>query len=449
MRVFFCIIILFCKSAFGQPPDGDSNWQLVFNDEFTDLSNWNISHWYDAGSNGSVALLKNVNIVNNCLELTAMHEFTPCASNYLNNPINNPSYPQTWFGCNQVSYDFNHGAVFSKCNNFTYGYYEIKAKMDLALGHWPAFVIYGGSGASSLYSETDIFEMKSGTHPFLGFNDGNNYHKNNPDNGIYGNKMNQFDMTTNIHGYGTPTEEAPRLNFVNDYTQWHKYGFEYWPNKMIWYVDNIVVRSITGTLSGFTNTMSMMVNLCNSFDKDAFFSSNTLSIPNLEQANFTIDYFKYFQLKGSCTPLSFNNVCYNFLNHTDTPKNNYNIGNTCNNYVPSDKRYVFKALNEVLIKDEFYVPLGSEVLIDAVNYCLKPITAGNGCGLSMNPCDYDFLGFDNMPKQYIELGGSNNCNVIVHNSDSVKLNAKEYIRLREGFSVPINSEIEIKILNCN
>lgn len=429
-------------NSFGQTPANDPTWQLVFDENFDDLNFWDIFSFYDGGNITSVQLTKNVSVTNGILNLYARTEYTTCPPNMLNTPANNSNYPSLWYGCNATSYNYSGGEVHTKNNNFHYGYYEIKAKMDYASGFWPSFFLLAGDN-TPLYAEIDIFEMVGGAKAVVGFNNGTNIPSNNPWNGIetpY--LMNYTHMTTNIHGFAS--EEFPAVNFVSDYRQWHTYGLEWWPNRMVWYVDGIVVR-ITKNPSGYDNNIPMQVILGTSIRKSI--AESVTITPNPDPALYEVDYFRYYQLKGTCSP-AISHVCYPYNTHTNDPKLSYDIGNYCYNNTPNDKPYIFRANNYVDIKGEFVVPVGSEVTLDAEAYCAKTNILTGDCGVIIKTCNYNFLGYDNLPKQIIELGGINNCNTTVLPIDNVKLNAKEYIRLSPGFSVPLNSDLEVKILSC-
>ncbi len=449
-NLFFSLFILVFIPAKAQLPDGDPNWQLVFSDDFNtfNTNNWAKQSFSDNYSQTGevVKLEKNVNIINGKLVINTQVEYTTCPSYIQNSLANNPGYPAPFYGCNQSFYNYTSGGINTVNSLFHFGYYEARIRMDYGSGHWPAFWLanYG----SPVYSEIDIFEMVGGSNATLGFTNG--YVKTtNPDNGIYTSFVMDWNhMTTNVHGYGNPNisvidggNEFPALNGVSDYRQWHTYGFEWSPTRMKWYVDNVMVRSIP-TPIGFNADIQMNVILSSGVDKGAtsiYYFSGT--------KNMEIDYFKYYKLNANCTP-PINQVCYNFNAHTDIAKESYSLGNFCYNTVPNDKLYIFKGKDYVELKGEFNVPLGSTALFDADDYCKKlPVPLIKDCYNNFNTCNYNFSIYDNSIKNTIELGGTN-CVVPINVSDNVKLNAKEYIKLSEGFSVPLNSEVEIKILSC-
>ncbi|HRD40134.1 MAG TPA: glycoside hydrolase family 16 protein, partial [Bacteroidia bacterium] len=375
MKYFF--LSLFLLNAFysvSQPPDNDPNWQLILYDNFNSFNAglWEKWNYSDNGSPDGefISLAQNTNISNGKLVLTSKYESFTCPVNYQNNPTNNPNYPNPWWACNQSFYNFTTGAIESKNSLFHFGYYEAKIRMDFAPGIWPAFwlLMYPGS---PIYSEIDIFEMVGLEHAVLGFNNGQEKQVDAQcSNCIFTPfLMDQYYMTTNIHGYGNPDpskingcNENPGLNQVNDYTQWHRYGFEWWPTRMTWYVDGIMVRSIK-TPYWFDSNIPMKVIIGTGIRKKQA-NLNTTSYP----VNMEVDEFKYYKLKSDCVP-PVNQVCYNFGTHTDIAKESYSIGNFCYNTVPSDKHYYFKAKDYVEIKGEFNVPIGSSASFDAENYC--------------------------------------------------------------------------------
>ena len=168
--------------------------------------------------------------------------------------------------------------------------------------------------------------------------------------------------------------------------------------------------------------------------------------PNIYPAKMEVDYFKYYQLKGDCSG-NISQCNYNFSTHTNTVKNSYEL--KCNTIEPLASNYNFRAATGITLNDNFEVPLGTEFLADCSDYCKKnTIFITNNCGFVFNPCDYDFSSYSNDVKKYIEISG-NNCNAIVNPINNVKLHAVDYINLKAGFAVPLNSEVEIKTTNCS
>lgn len=439
----FMLFLIYCAKA--QPPDGDSNWELVFNDDFNSINTtfWNVKDYYDANdqSNSHIMLANNVNIVNNMLEITTKSQALTCPTNYQNTPQNNPNYPQPSGNCNKINYNFTSGFIGSKNFVFHYGYYEAKIKMDYAKGHWPSFFLLGRG------SEVDIFEMVGNSSGII-FKNQYDYSGNQSYAAVYSpNKMNQYYMTTNVHG--TPLTsgsndgiESPHYFPINDYTQWHTYGLEFLPDRISWYVDGVMIRQLKN-VPGFDPSVPFEVIFGSGVSDQANQGTN---IPN---AKMTIDYLRYYKLKGNCWP-AINQTCYNFSQHTDESKSIYQLGGSCYNIVPSNKPYFFKAVYGVDLKDEYYVPVGAQFIADAQRYCepeTRPYHHGNNCYGGIDVCQYNFCCYTNNIYNFVKIGG-NNCTNTISSNQQVKLRAIEYIKIDSEFAVPLNSEVSMKIENC-
>ncbi len=423
-------MIFFFHYGLGQTPADDPTWQMVFNEDFNTLDPniWRTQHHFDLfGAYQAVMLSSNVSIQSSNLVLTLKRE-----TNYNQCPT------QFSWQCNVPSYDFSGGWVNSVNENFHYGFYEIRAKMDFRPGFFPAMWMLN-SEIKPHYSEIDICEIV-GSSPVQ-------------QSSIPNQLMTKNIITTNIHGQGSPNpavinggQEDYKEIAINDYTQYHIYGFDWQPNRMSWYIDGVLVRT-TYPFEPFDVSMTVIfdVHVVPSIATTFYGGSNPYT-PDYP-AKMYIDYFKYYQLKGNCSPAV--SVCnYNFASHTNTTKQSYDIGGIgCSDIVPSNQYYVYRASSHVELKDGFEVPIGSSFLADANPYCNQKTYSTGKCGFVFNPCNYTFSGYINDVKQLIEISG-NNCGATVQPTDNVQLHAVEYIRLQEGFSVPLGSEIEIKTMLC-
>lgn len=148
-----------------------------------------------------------------------------------NNIVTCPSNPiQTTWVCGLATpgqtYPYNSGWVESKqANNTQFGFIEARIKLPYGFGFWPAFWTWRGSGVSTTNeTEIDIFEMLGGdSNPNSLFNTPNI-------------------MTTNIH-LNYPDSYFQALSPVNyNYTDYHLYGLEWSPSKIIWFLDGFPVR---------------------------------------------------------------------------------------------------------------------------------------------------------------------------------------------------------------
>ena len=375
MKLLKYLFILIVINLFGQTPNIDPSWQLVFKDDFNSLDTniWNIAN-YKSNGYPSVLLASNATIQNSNLVLTAKREVNfQCP----------PAYTSTicgcdWF-CNQESYNFSGAEVSSKNSAFFYGYYEIKAKMDFVTGFWPAIWLFNTNNIH--YSEIDINET---------IGSGDRLSTTNPLDTI----MNQNWFTSNLHGgkASMPTSISTIDDYkeiqINDYRQYHTYGFEWQANKMLFYVDNMLVRSFNLPNPEFNHPydkfdLPMQIIFDAKIYGEIIAKYGSLNITQDYPAKLYIDYFKYYQLKGDCSKSEVN-LCYNFGTHIDEVKQVYQLGNFCYNTVPPGKNYIFRASDFIELNSEFYVPLGSEFFADVDDYCKKIPN-------SINTCNYFFF----------------------------------------------------------
>lgn len=433
MKKIFCIILVCQLKLFCQTPSVDPSWQLIFSDDFNtlDQTKWdmhnNMAAW---GATTTVILGSNTIVQNGELVLTAKRE-----NNYI---CPSPD-------CSLPSYQYSGAFLSSKNGNFYYGYYETRAKMDFISGFFPAIWLIN-TGNAPHYSEIDICEIV-----------GSGSRRVQPAGQNYTSIMNNYQYTSNLHGAINAAdphtiggvEDYLEIG-INDYTQYHVYGLDWQPNKMSFYIDDQLVRvsypkdKFNTSYNQFDEPMTMLFDA--KIMKDVEVNNMPYHITPDYPAKMYVDYFRYYQLKGNCTEVV-NAQCYDFNTHTDNIKQVINLGNSCYNTVPPGKNYIFRSSSYIELKDQFYVPLGSEFLADCNEFCVQPGFDTHNCNFIFNPCNYDFSGYQNTVKQTIEISG-NQCSATVLPVNNVKLYATEYIDLKEGFSVPLGSEIEIKTTPC-
>jgi hypothetical protein len=460
-------IFIFNHIIFSQPPNTLKNYKLFINEEFNNdsysydsnnnliLKNWDIKDNFDnwGGSSIAIFLKENVKIENNHLVIyTEYNNPYSCPPPY--SPASNPTPSVPWSNCNYTLYPHRSGYVASKFQTF-YGYYEIKARMDYKLGHWPAFWLHAGSCAT--YSEIDIFENISDystsnlnlTNPFLiidicspmpakldsGFISSNvHFPRVNPACNI--NQMLPFikDMRCTINGFS--------------FTDWHTYGFEYWPHKFAWYIDGKKVREINNIENYFPSDPFnfQYFNVILNSSVDPFLSAQIQFTTNVK---FEIVYFRYYTFDSQCSNVMVD--CYDFHNHNNEYKLSYNIGGSCYNLVPTNRQFQFLAKNDIKMNKDFHAPLGADIYMEISEpaYCFENhATTYPSCGISLISCNYHFDDYNNLNRKYIQLGGTNNCSVLFPSQKNIKLYASEYIELKPGVIIPDNSDVGMKIINC-
>ena len=159
MRLFLLIfipLIAFCEQIMAQRdtllPGGNlcstGSWELVFSDEFntTALNTQKWLSWFPYstdgsdqcefcrthGNEGQIYLDANIEESNGTLKLIAKRE------------------AGKWFSATR---QYSSGMIHSR-NTFGYGRYEIRCKLPVGMGFWPAFWMFGDQA-----TEIDVFEI--------------------------------------------------------------------------------------------------------------------------------------------------------------------------------------------------------------------------------------------------------------------------------------------------
>lgn len=340
---YFILIIIFLNAVrlFGQTPANDPHWQLVWQDDFNtfDNSRWVKAHYCDHG--GEPQLFLENNVWTSSGNLVVRINKTP-----INCP-QSPPQPTSWAcgSCTPGVHQYTSGWVETKYPyNTQFGYIEARIKVPYGYGFWPAFWTWRGDGVpTSNESEIDIVEILGGS-PVLSslFNT-------------------PYIMTTNLH-----TEYPDIVNKYKEiiptgfnYTQWHTYGVEWSPSKIIWYIDGIPARISPNP--GIIDPVRIILGI--GIMPDVLPNQST-PFPS----DMLIDFVKVYRLKNDCNTVL--NVCnYNFGTHDNRVKKSITIGNSnCNNSLNNGDNIYLRASEGVLINGDFTVPIGSELYID-VNPC--------------------------------------------------------------------------------
>lgn len=347
------LIFIFLNSflLFGQTPENDPHWQLVWQDLFNgpniNSNIWSVYNNYDHyGNEPQVFIDDNVFIENGYLVCKIKNEIYSCPPEAIDPQWNCVRQYETG-----LPYSYTSGSVVTKpAYDMQYGYLEARIKTPFGNGFWPAFWTISNVNGND-YEEIDIFEMLPGRLEYCDHVPFDNY------------THNQLLMTTNIHS-STPTCEPNcncsynyNVHLINDYTQWHNYSIEWTPNKIIFYVDGISIR--TNVNPSINNSADIIFGI----GLNPFVSPYT-NFPG----NLMIDYVKLYELNQNC--LSIVNTCnFNFNNINNSVKKSITIGGSnCSNIVPINSPLTLRATDFVEIKGDFYVPSGATFYID-VNSC--------------------------------------------------------------------------------
>jgi beta-glucanase (GH16 family) len=185
--------------AAGPSGQDASKYELVFSDEFNNgynTSNWNDAIWYE-GSNAT----KNYAVEDGKLKIWPQRD---ASGNFFNRTID------------------TDGKKY-----FTYGFFEIEAKLPYGKGVWPAFWLLNHDGADPFRPEIDILEAYPGGGPSGGW-------------GSADLKPVTFQGTVwpnGINGNPRVTSHKTLTNLPDLSAGYHKYAVKWEPNKVEFYFD--------------------------------------------------------------------------------------------------------------------------------------------------------------------------------------------------------------------
>ena len=355
--VFVVGYLLMQNITFAQTPTyhNDQNWQLKWEDDFSTLNSdrWLVKNNFDHyGKEPQVYRTQNSYTNNGNLILEVKSEEYCCPPGSVN--PSNCARQDAIGNC----YQYTSGWVETKPAYKTqFGYIETRIKFPYREGEewgfWPAFWTFS-SGAENA-AEIDICEIFNGTHDMTNT------------------------ITTCVHTcyhneelYPYPEIDPdcikPSLGRVHtfpnfDYTDWHTYAVEWDANRITWYVDSIVFRTLEN--KDFDNNgnsimgpVRIILNLA--IQKDSKYHPPT-SPPFSER--MYVDYVKVYQLKCSNTIINeipnFNEYCY-------TVKKSISLSSATT--IPAGENITLRATDYIELANGFEVPPNTELYLD-INPC--------------------------------------------------------------------------------
>ncbi len=428
MKKIIVIVIYFCSCILkGQTPANDQHWSLLWEDNFNTINTsvWEVKNNYDHyGGEPQVYTnrVDNVFIDNGNMVLRCKQEAYSCPPAALNSLECARQYSLG------VPYAYTSGCIQTfPAYNPQFGYMEARIKSPDGNGLWPAFWTFSGIAG---YQEIDIFEMVPGAEEYCHRDaDQHLWHTKNI-------------MTSNIHSLGPdgncndPYDEGSVLS-IQDYTQWHTYGLEWSPSKIVWYVDGYPIKYYLN--SQITAPTTIILNLA---------VNKGVSVTSSFPADMLIDYVRVYELKKDCNDY-INAFTYDFLTYNNREKNFIKIGEGGGvNVLPIGQDIKLRASQYVDFSGDFSVPLGAALYADANHECSTDLSIN--CTQAFNPCNYNFASYNNSIKQMINLGNGT-CNETINSTSTpIILQATSEIVLRSGVSINTanTTYTEMKIVSC-
>ena len=387
MRKIFLTLLLFQVTVlFGQTPANDPHWQLLWEDDFNspvlDQSKWITANYCDDGGSEVLDMNDNVSVSNGELVIKIDKVTRTCP----NPPPGQPGGPpvNTWAcgSCTPGDHIYTSGWVeTTDAYRTQYGYMEAKIKFPYGYKLHPTFWTWIANDIvnASNAAEIDIAEML-GEYVLSQYNGGTNNCgiftpnlKNLPPDQIF---------TTNIHRtYPTcPNPDYFLAGSMESYTDWHTYGIEWSPTRIIWYIDGVPVRYLGN--HGIVDPVRIILGIGLDDNNDP----NTLNDTPFPSYMY-VDYVKVYKLNEDCNDY-IDAMNYDFSTYNNVEKNFINIGDGGgNNSLSVGDNVTIRASQYIKINGSFNVPVGASFYADANGDCP---TIGTACTLTFNPCTYDF-----------------------------------------------------------
>jgi len=276
-----------------------ADYQMMFNDEFNgnslDTSKWNTSflwgpyiainneeqYYVDSADTDQDVGYTPFDVSNGSLKIIADQSANsppnvpPTTLPGINDPIwlDNPSFQR---GPYPGAPDYTSGIITSYDSfKFVNGYAEIRAKVPLGDGLWPAFWLLN-SYYVGLLPEIDIMEIV-GESPHIGYH---TFHRSS-NNGVP-----LQDQFTSNHG-------SPSIGYSDDF---HTFGVRWRPGVITWYVDGQVVD--TYTESGDVNRAYQLMYVIANLAVGGNFNQEPTD-PSVFPARYEIDYIRVYQEKDT------------------------------------------------------------------------------------------------------------------------------------------------------
>lgn len=335
-------------------PSVDANWNStpVFIDNFTSVGPWD-SNWKNPSDTWRAYLPYTV--VHDTSERQVYRR-----ESVLHTSLNNSLVLRADYAGGQIkpiisppgitenpidTFKFYHsGSVFTEdwgAGLFLYGYFEIKCKLPVNCGAFPAFWLWNESGNN--YREIDVFEYSWNICDKQGILGSPRYFEGQI---YYYNGSEPPDYKYGGHGYYVPTGTP-------DLTDWHIYGVEWSPKLVRWYFDNKEIGRYNGDN---VPSLSMMMIINNAVDSYA--TPGRIPITTGYPADMVVDYVKVNKLKCACDSVK------TIQNNTQLAAFDYKVyksitiggyGSTIN---ITNSNTVFRATDAITINNSFDLPAG-------------------------------------------------------------------------------------------
>ena len=360
--VYLCGMFMLNLNMMAQIDMNDPNWDTVFYDDFTTSRSWRPSDWYSIPDllwrarpeNHITHGDREGQIYEGVVKLVSEFDATNRIPTHQYALPNGISYPT------ETDLYFFSGEIDIVSTTFKYGYFEIRCKLPLHRGSFPAFWLVGGGPSS--YEEIDIFEYSKGDC------EGDTLRGHS--SGIWHNPASAgcFDTINGVTGknYAKVHHHLPESS--PDLGQYHTFGCEWMPDYVKWYRDGNLIAEYydTNHIPQYPKTLKANYAILweHALDLNAY-----LPLGWSGSDVMTIDYVTVYQLNTDCETDEYITTGTQFANHDNKMKRSITIGSPNGQViVPSNTNVFMHAEESIIINGEFEISNGSQMSL-SVHAC--------------------------------------------------------------------------------
>lgn len=257
-----------------------------------------------------------------------------------------------------IEFDNNNRSLPGR---FRYGYFEIRCKLPVHRGAFPAFWLWDAQQDEQYYESIDIMEYS------WYFTDSTEYPSHNIGLGSSRYYLNKIDY--NQHERCKVFPEIP--NGEEDLTGWHTFSCEWLPESVTFYRDG----KVTAKEEVYVPSHYLTLKVNYAIDKYAMSGFDSESVPEWRNTDtMYVDYIKVFQLKWDCDTDEI------ITNQTELDTFNYGVKKSIditssqgNVSVGGTDKVTFRVTDTFEVTGPFQTDLGGELTI-ILQQCPEELT---------------------------------------------------------------------------
>lgn len=242
---YFCLAILVSTGASAQSKlcIQDPIWQDEFSDETLDPEKWNIEQNCWGGGNHELQCYVNdkrtISVANGVLSLTALKEQGTGPTFPKSHPNYDPAQTSTK--------SFISGRINSKSKAaFTYGRFEIRAKLPQGQGSWPAIWMLPEENRYGPWPESGEIDIMEAVNLGARSDDNDASYEGKPETRVHGTLHYGTRPPKNVYTgkpYRLDDERSPSSGF-------HVYRLDWKKDEISWYVDGVLYSTQYPQMTG-------------------------------------------------------------------------------------------------------------------------------------------------------------------------------------------------------